>query len=79
MGPRTARWVEEVKETVDGLRAIRDEVALEVAGGTAEGKAKFERLEGRLDREQVNVRMTLHGLTGEFRMLRDDLRRAARR
>ena len=78
MNATSKRWSEEVKESVEALKAMRDEVKLQLHLANMEAKQKFEALEHRLDTQQLNVRKTMHELAADFRLLKDELAREAK-
>lgn len=75
MSATSKRWSDEVKESVEALKAMRDEVKVQLHLANMEAKQKFEALEQRLDNQQLNVRKTMHELAAEFRLLKDELTR----
>ena len=72
------RWVEGLKDSLEVLRAMRDEVRVQLHLGSMDLRARFAELEKRLDNEQLQVRQSLHeGLTN-FRRLKGEPARASR-
>lgn len=78
MTATTQRWADEMKESVEALKALRDEVKLKLHLANMDAKVKLEQLEHRLDTQQLNVKKTMHEMAAEFRLLRDELTREAK-
>ncbi len=69
----TQRWAEELKESVDLLKTMRDEMKVQLHLGSMEARANFEALETRLDNEQLAVRKSFSELLEGFRDVKSKL------
>lgn len=67
------RWAEELEQTFEGLKTVRDEVKVQAHLLGMEAKQRFAALEQRLDNEQLNVRKNLEELMAGFRQLKADV------
>lgn len=67
------RWADEVKDSLDAVKTIRDELKVQMRLGSMDAKARFAELERRLDNEQLNVRKNLGELVASFRLLKEEL------
>ncbi len=70
------RWADEVKDSLEVLKTMRDELKVQLHLGSMDAKARFAELEQRLDTEQLNVRKNLGELVASFRLLKDELGKA---
>ena len=71
------RWTQELKDGLEVLKTMRDEVRVQLHLGNMDLRARFAELEARLDNEQLLVRQSLHELIANFRLLKDELARAS--
>jgi hypothetical protein len=71
----THRWAEELKDSVEVLKTVRDEVKVQVHLGSMEAKARFTALETRLENEQLAVRNSLKEMIAGFREVKEQLKR----
>ena len=78
MSATTKRWAEEVKDSVDAVKTLRDELKVQIHLANMDAKQKFEELERKFDNDQLNVRKTMHTLAENFRGLKDELARTTR-
>ena len=67
------RWAEELQESVSAIKAMRDELKVQVHMASMEARAKFEALERKLDHEQLNARKNLKTLIDEFQAVKNDM------
>ena len=73
MSDMTNRWADEMKDGFEVLKAMRDELKVQMHLAGMEAKARFAELEHRLDSEQLTARKNLSELTASFRVLKDEL------
>jgi hypothetical protein len=73
MSDATHRWVDEMKTGFDAVKAIRDELKVQLHLAGMDAKAKFAELEHRIDSEQLTARKNLTALTESFRIFKDEL------
>lgn len=67
------RWAEELQESVGAIKAMRDELKVQVHMASMEARAKFEALERRLDQEQLNARKSMKTLVDEFNAVKNEM------
>ncbi|MBS1149844.1 MAG: hypothetical protein H6Q89_1542 [Myxococcaceae bacterium] len=72
------RWSDEMKESTDALKTIRDELKVQMHLASMDARTRFAAMERRLDNEQLNIHKTLSELLAGFRALKDELAKAAR-
>lgn len=73
MSDAAHRWSEEMKDGIEVLKTLRDELKVQVHLAGMDAKARFAELEHRLDSEQLTARKNLSALTASFRILKDEL------
>lgn len=78
MHTNTERWADEVTDSLEALRTMRDEVKVQIHLLGMEAKQRFEALEQRLDGDQLTARKNLHELAKSLRLLKDELAKATR-
>ena len=73
MSNTTQRWAEEMKDGFESLKAMRDELKVQMHLAGMDAKTRFAELEHRLDNEQLTARKNLNELTASFRIFKDEL------
>lgn len=71
MSLATHRWADEVKETVEAVKAMRDELRVQAHLASMEAKASYEEVERRFENEQLALRKNLKELLAAFRGVKD--------
>ena len=66
----TQHWAEELKESLDLLKTMRDEMKVQAHLGSMEARGRFSSLETRLENEQLAVRKSFKELIEGFRDLK---------
>jgi DNA-binding transcriptional regulator GbsR (MarR family) len=77
MSMATHRWADEVKETVEAVKAMRDELRVQAHLAGMEAKASYEEVERRFENEQLAVRKSLKELLEAFRGVKDQFSKSA--
>lgn len=78
MTATTQRWADELKQSIEGLEALRDEMKLQAHLYNMDVKQRFEALAHRLDTQQLHVKRTVQGLAAELRQLKYEVTREAK-
>ena len=74
MTQTTHRWADELKESVELLKTMRDEVKVQVHLGGMEVKDRFTALENRMELEQQSARNTFKELIAGYREVKAQLK-----
>jgi len=69
----THRWAEELKDSFDVLKTLRDELKVQVHLASMDAKQRFSELEKRLDGDQLTMRKNLNEVIASFKVLKDEL------
>ena len=64
------RWADELKDTVDSVKTLRDELKVQMHLGSMAAKSRFAELERRLDNEQLLAQKNFKELVGGFRAVK---------
>lgn len=67
------RWFGDMNQRLATLKKTRDELKLQMRLASMEAKARFAKLDKRLETEQLKVRKSLDALVSNFRDLRSQL------
>ncbi len=79
MSDTTHRWADEMKDGFEVLKAMRDELKVQMHLAGMDAKTRFAELEHRLDSEQLTARKNLTELTTSFRIFKDELGKQGKR
>jgi DNA-binding transcriptional regulator GbsR (MarR family) len=71
MSMATHRWADEVKETVEAVKALRDELKVQAHLASMEAKESYAEVERRFENEQLAVRNNLKELLKAFRGVKE--------
>ncbi len=74
---QTNRWAEELKDSVEAVRALRDEVKVQLHLASMEAKERFNALEAKLENEQLRAKNSLKEVTEGFREVKKELAKNA--
>jgi hypothetical protein len=78
MSEATQRWSDELKDSFDLLKTMKDELKVQVHLAGMEAKERFAALEKRLDSEQLTARKNAHALVADFKVLKEELGRQSK-
>lgn len=73
MKQQTNRWADELKDSVEAVRAIRDELKVQLHLANMDAKNRFEALENKLENEQLKARNTFREMIEGFREVKAEL------
>ena len=76
---QTNRWAEELKDSVEAVRALRDEVKVQLHLASMEARERFTALEAKLENEQLRAKKGLKEVTDGFREVKQELAKAGKR
>ncbi len=73
MSDTMQRWAEEMKDGIEVLKTMKDELKVQIHLASMEAKERFTELEQRIDNEQLTAKKNLKELTASFKTLKDEL------
>ncbi len=75
MSKATQRWSDELKQSIDLVKTMRDEVKVQLHLASKEIQQRFEKLEARFENEQLMAKNNIDGLLAGFREVKEQLRK----
>jgi hypothetical protein len=69
MNDGTHRWADELRQGVEVVKTMRDELKVQLHIGRMEARTRIERLEHRLDSEQLTLRKNMRELIHDLRRI----------